>query len=752
MSWPSPQEYNEAIQAPTLNFSDEELKKGTVDVTNLGLPRAITGGFASVYRVKCGNKDWAVRCFLREFSDQHHRYESISRHLDSHKLPFTVGFNFLDRGILVGGKWYPILKMEWVQGELLNRYIENNLHNPELLADLAKKWLVMLKDLQSAGISHGDLQHGNVLVSNGQFRLIDYDGMFVPALANQRSNEVGHRNYQHPQRTEFDFGPALDNFAAWVIYISIVVLSIDPGIWQQTTAGDECLLFRREDFDEPYNSVTLRVLSNHQNNKIDALASFFQSLLYTPPSQIPSFDSITEPLNYKVAPPTILSSPASSWLQDHLKQENHIHHSPLYQLHDSTWVIDFIQPPTSTFKEVAFNVTRPRIALGLTVFTVIATTAISLMGLIGFQAVLIVIVNVSLFAFLLLKYFYKQNDLVLKKIDLLEKIEVEQETVLRREGLVKLKVKEKMDFEASKRVILKRFEQQKQELMTNQQVEIAKLTSKFDESIQQLKEQTRVLSQEESSSIRRLQNEVASKISRLKAEIADSQINEENAVNKEFEKRKGENIYNYLSQWSLRSAVISGVGDKLKDRLSYARINTAADVNYWRVHNVEGIGKAKTQAIVNWRNQLEKKAQIPSKLSSDDERSVRSQFQAQRQQLENEKNSLENQLTSKVAALKQDIRNKHDLIAKQQFAVKSKFESDKSQVADKYRDKYAMVSKTEIASTQDRIDTLKNTENVLNELRQKLGEKHWQLSLTRKQLAQYQHVTFSGFLRKTIGM
>lgn len=275
MPWPTPQDYNEAIQSPRLSFNDPELKTGTPETTPLGLPRPITGGFASVYRLRCGQKDWAIRCFLREFADQRQRYESISRHLLAAKLPYTVGFEFLPQGIRIRGQWYPVLKMEWVRGELLNEYIRKHLGDSTALLNLANRWMSLIKALHSAGIAHGDLQHGNVVVVNGDFRLIDYDGMYVPALAGRTSNEVGHRNYQHPQRTQYDFGPSTDNFAAWVIYVSLLALSIDPGLWHRVKAGDEYLLFRREDFAEPFSSGTFTLLSTHPDQRIETLSNFF---------------------------------------------------------------------------------------------------------------------------------------------------------------------------------------------------------------------------------------------------------------------------------------------------------------------------------------------------------------------------------------------------------------------------------------------------------------------------------------------
>src|SRR5204863_3447178 len=98
--------------------------------------------------------------------------------------------------------------------------------------------------LRKNNIAHGDLQHGNVLIARGDFKLIDYDGMFVPALAGRASHEVGHRNYQHPGRTESDFGIQLDNFSGWMIYLTLVALSIEPGLWSRFGQGDEHILFK----------------------------------------------------------------------------------------------------------------------------------------------------------------------------------------------------------------------------------------------------------------------------------------------------------------------------------------------------------------------------------------------------------------------------------------------------------------------------------------------------------------------------
>src|SRR5262245_59478515 len=135
MAWPSGQDFNEAIQAPALAFADADLRSGTVECNQFGLPRPRTGAFATVYKVTNGNRAWAVRCFNRELKDQQERYQAISADLNQRRLPYMVGFVFLTDGIRVKGAQYPILKMEWVTGEPLHVYIERNLNNAPVLLD-----------------------------------------------------------------------------------------------------------------------------------------------------------------------------------------------------------------------------------------------------------------------------------------------------------------------------------------------------------------------------------------------------------------------------------------------------------------------------------------------------------------------------------------------------------------------------------------------------------------------------------------
>ena len=105
--------------------------------------------------------------------------------------------------------------------------------NGEAVGFIADRWLDAVKELADASIAHGDLQHGNVMVTPGnEIKLVDYDCMCVPALVGRRNLEVGVEPYQHPQRNAKTLlSLDLDHFSAMVIYVALRALSVEPQLW-----------------------------------------------------------------------------------------------------------------------------------------------------------------------------------------------------------------------------------------------------------------------------------------------------------------------------------------------------------------------------------------------------------------------------------------------------------------------------------------------------------------------------------------
>lgn len=203
---------------------------------------------------------------------------------------YTVAFVYVDHGIKIRQDWYPILKMEWVVGSTLENFVREFYAERASMNMLARQFKYMAEMLKTAGIAHGDLQHGNILVTGHDLRLVDYDGMYVPALHGLQSNELGHANYQHPLRTKKHFGAYLDNFSVWSIYTSLLSISIDPALWIHLDGGDDCLLFRQKDYLDPVNSKAFQLLGRHHSPKIRHLAGTVRHLLKYQPEHIPLFN------------------------------------------------------------------------------------------------------------------------------------------------------------------------------------------------------------------------------------------------------------------------------------------------------------------------------------------------------------------------------------------------------------------------------------------------------------------------------
>ncbi len=283
MPWPPSQDYNEAIQNPATNFADPDLRRGEAATNALGLPMPYSGNFADVYQVRCRDGSrWAVKCFTREAPGLRDRYQEIGAHLRRMKLPFTVDFTYLEQGIRVVGKWYPVLKMEWVEGLTLNQFVAMNLNNPAMLEALLDRWQRVAKYLRAAKVGHCDLQHGNILLTPGEhvnslaLKLIDYDGMWVPALAGRKSGEVGHPSYQHPRRLrEQSYNLDVDRFPVLLIATALRALRAQgKPLWEKYDNGYN-LLFKEADLLAPLQSHLFLDLTKTG----DALVSRMMDLL-----------------------------------------------------------------------------------------------------------------------------------------------------------------------------------------------------------------------------------------------------------------------------------------------------------------------------------------------------------------------------------------------------------------------------------------------------------------------------------------
>ena len=296
---PTGGQYQAAVQNPSRCFTDPVLRGAAPERTALGLPKPISGNFASVFPVTAETGErYAVKCFTREAPHQLQRYEVIAARLRALRPEWAADFAFQPEGIRVEGAAYPILRMEWIDAVSLTRWVTGAVRQAGEPARLADRFDAVVASLAAAGIAHGDLQHGNVLVRpDGELRIIDYDGMYLADLAGLPSDEVGHPNYQPPGRTPGDYGPDLDRFSARLISLSLRALDADPALWDHCNPGhEEYLLLDQTDFAAPEESARLAHLLGHSEARVRELGTFVRDCLPLPLASMPE---LTPPVRKK---------------------------------------------------------------------------------------------------------------------------------------------------------------------------------------------------------------------------------------------------------------------------------------------------------------------------------------------------------------------------------------------------------------------------------------------------------------------
>ncbi len=308
MSYPQITDYQEAVQHPAQAFIDPDLKQGAVAENNLGLPLVMSGGFALTYAVTTPRRKCAVRCFHREIPAIQQKYDATSKKLRSLAIGCFVDFDFQQSGISVRQQVFPIVRMDWVEGDTLGIWLDKNFNNPRGLEKARADFAAIARFLEREGIAHGDIQNGNVMVANGDIKLIDYDGMFVPGMRPGNGSETGHKHFQHPGRRVSNFGPGMDRFSFIALDLSLKALVEDKSLYPKFREGGETIIFKANDFADPQNSEIFRRLLAMP--KLKEQARSFAAICDAPLAAVPTLDEFLAGRNIPAAKPLTNATPS----------------------------------------------------------------------------------------------------------------------------------------------------------------------------------------------------------------------------------------------------------------------------------------------------------------------------------------------------------------------------------------------------------------------------------------------------------
>ena len=231
-----------------------------------GEPYRSSGAFAVVFKMKDEQtgKCYALKCFTEEQEGRAEAYRKIAEELEFVDSPYITSVKYLEKEMFVdsncGDEEFPVLLMDWIEGETMETYIAANYTDTHAMAMLCYRFCKMAAWLRSQSFAHGDIKPDNIMVRpDGTLTLVDYDGMFVPAMKGQKSPTIGTKDFSHPLRTIDDFDETIDDFALASIALSLKAISLDPSLLQTYGASDR-LLFSAADYLDLSKSNTFTAL------------------------------------------------------------------------------------------------------------------------------------------------------------------------------------------------------------------------------------------------------------------------------------------------------------------------------------------------------------------------------------------------------------------------------------------------------------------------------------------------------------
>lgn len=275
LTYPTVGQYAETIKesakAPDEYF--DKLKHLRPVLDGNGEPIMSSGNFAVVFKMKDeSGKQYAVRCFHRAQHGRERNYKLICEEMSKVSSPYLSPIRYYDKELFVESDEFPVLLMDWVEGITLDKYIRKMINDKKALIQLAANFRNLAIWLLAQPFAHGDLKPDNILVRNdGSLVLVDYDGMYVPAMKGQKARELGSPDFRKPCRTENDFNKDIDNLPILSILLSLELL-VENKDYLFKYGCENRLLFSEIDYLDLSNSIIYKYAFASYNPVISKLA------------------------------------------------------------------------------------------------------------------------------------------------------------------------------------------------------------------------------------------------------------------------------------------------------------------------------------------------------------------------------------------------------------------------------------------------------------------------------------------------
>lgn len=251
--YPSASDYVTALQAPATALTQPELRAASPRSGMFGLPAVTTGQNAAVFTLDLTDGSTLA---LRAFTSKPSRGPELYAALAAMPLPDCMApVGWFDDEITADNTRWPVVTMPWVEGLTLERWLDTHRNYPHRINALRHSLRTAVDELYDHGIAHGDLQHGNIIVTDtDEVVFVDYDGLMLFDTNTGQAltpppTEAGHPNYQHPQRIAQGGAERYsDTFSATLIDLSLAAIAAQPDLYR---ADGNSLVLTAEDLDDP---------------------------------------------------------------------------------------------------------------------------------------------------------------------------------------------------------------------------------------------------------------------------------------------------------------------------------------------------------------------------------------------------------------------------------------------------------------------------------------------------------------------
>lgn len=437
-----------------------------------------------------------------------------------------------------------------------------------------------------------------------------------------------------------------------------MALAVHPELWTKHRGGDECLIFRKEDFEQPENSDLLRDLNSSPNWQLRVLVELFASLFNLSPQDVPALDGnltkITDTSSNR------LTSPQSNWWSDHVERPPETVERTAEPVTpeeepasiDPGWILE------SMMDEKAVE---PLLFQGrVKELRIIMTGSLALVALTSFlasiPAIQSAVIATCVFGLnLVLCYVRFKRDPCQAEFEAFKK---ESKAFARRvrehQVLIDSISAERITLQEKLAAMESEIAGQRNRLVAYFQAEQNAAQAELDSQLKSVNQRRRDTTSSETNNLNSIQGSLGNQIADLDRRIAGLNQQEADEKARTLKALHDSHMQNYLRNHLVEDSWIPGVSATFKYRVAASGFRTAADIEYWKVRGVSGIGQVRGSALVQWRQGLESEARRSApNLSSQQRQAIENKYRQARSAFEASKQQLQAQFNNQVADTKQ---------------------------------------------------------------------------------------------------